>query len=95
MQDEVLASANILMVSHTPGVSFAELFSALAARMPSLAWVHARSAGIEHLVCPALLSASAQGIPVPALEAIQGQMDGFFGQPLNKCHFEEVVSVGD
>ena len=39
MQDDVLAEANILMVSHTPGVSFAELFSALAARMPCLAWV--------------------------------------------------------
>ena len=22
-------------------------------------------------------------------------MNGFFGQLLNKCHFEEVVSVGD
>jgi hypothetical protein len=32
MQDEVLASANILMVSHMPGVSFAELFSPILFR---------------------------------------------------------------
>mmetsp|Transcript_67937 Transcript_67937/g.162219 ORF Transcript_67937/g.162219 Transcript_67937/m.162219 type:complete len:405 (+) Transcript_67937:52-1266(+) len=63
-KDDILAEANILMVSHTPGVSFGDLFTALASRMPNLAWVHARSAGIEHLVCPALLSAAASGIPV-------------------------------
>ena len=36
--DAALAEANVLMVSHTPGVSFADLFSSLAARMPKLAW---------------------------------------------------------
>ena len=32
---------------------------------------------------------------ITALEATQGQMDGFFGQLPNKCHLEEVASVGD
>ena len=31
----------------------------------------------------------------PALEATQGQMDGFFSQLPYKCHLEEVASVGD
>ena len=30
-----------------------------------------------------------------ALEATQGQMDGFFSQLPYKCHLEEVASVGD
>ena len=30
-----------------------------------------------------------------ALEATQGQMDGFFSQLSYKCHLEEVASVGD
>ena len=30
-----------------------------------------------------------------ALEATQGQIDGFFSQLPNKCHLEEVASVGD
>ena len=30
-----------------------------------------------------------------ALEAIQGQMDGFFSQLPYKCHLEEVVYVED
>ena len=32
---------------------------------------------------------------VSALEAIQGQMDGFFSQLPYKCHLEEVASVGN
>ena len=32
---------------------------------------------------------------VHALEATQGQVDGFFSQPPYKCHLEEVTSVGD
>ena len=35
------------------------------------------------------------GASVPALEATQGQMDGFFGQLLYKCHLDEAASVGD
>jgi len=31
----------------------------------------------------------------PALEATQGQMDGFFSQPPYKCHQNRVASVGD
>ena len=31
----------------------------------------------------------------PALEATQGQMDGFFGQLPPKCNLEEVAFVGD
>jgi hypothetical protein len=31
----------------------------------------------------------------PALEATQGQMDGFFSQLLYKCHLQESASVGD
>ena len=34
-------------------------------------------------------------VPPPALEAAQGQMDGFFCQLPYACHFEEVASVGD
>ena len=30
-----------------------------------------------------------------ALEATQGQMDGFYRQLQYKCYFEEVASVGD
>jgi len=30
-----------------------------------------------------------------ALEATQGQMDGFFSQLPYKCYLEEVASVGD
>jgi hypothetical protein len=30
-----------------------------------------------------------------ALEATQGQMDGFFSQLPYKCHLKEVASVGD
>jgi len=30
-----------------------------------------------------------------ALEATQGQIDGFFSQLPYKCHLEEVASVGD
>ena len=30
-----------------------------------------------------------------ALEATQGQTDGFFGKPPYKCHLAEVASVGD
>ena len=30
-----------------------------------------------------------------ALEATQGQMDGFFSQLPYKCHLEKVASVGD
>jgi len=33
--------------------------------------------------------------PKPALEATQGQMDGFLSQLPYKCHLEEVASVGD
>ena len=32
---------------------------------------------------------------VPALEATQGQMDGFFSQLPYKCYLEEVASVGN
>ena len=31
----------------------------------------------------------------PALEATQGQMDGFFSQLPYKCYLEEVASVRD
>ena len=34
-------------------------------------------------------------VSVPALEATQGQMDGFFSQLPYKCHLEEVACVGD
>ena len=33
--------------------------------------------------------------PVPALEATQGQMDGFFSQLPYKCYRPEVASVED
>ena len=33
--------------------------------------------------------------PHTTLETTQGQIDGFFGQPLFKCYLPEVVSVGD
>ena len=39
--------------------------------------------------------ASLRPFAVSALEATQGQMDGFFSRPPYKCHFEEVASVGD
>ena len=32
---------------------------------------------------------------LPALEATQGQMDGFFRQLLYKCHLEVLESVAD
>jgi len=32
---------------------------------------------------------------MPALEATQGHMDGFFSQLPYKCHLKEVASVGD
>ena len=35
------------------------------------------------------------GVWVSALEATQGQMDGFFSRLPYKCHLEEVASVGD
>jgi len=35
------------------------------------------------------------GLNRSALEATQGQMDGFFSQLPYKCHLEEVASVGD
>ena len=50
---------------------------------------------------PAILSAKAsttlnsQQLWLTALEATQGQMDGFFSQLPYKCHLEEVASVGD
>ena len=34
-------------------------------------------------------------VPYPALEATQGQIDGFFNQFPHKCYLEEVASVGD
>ena len=34
-------------------------------------------------------------VAYPALEATQGQMDGFISQIPYKCHLEEVASVGD
>ena len=38
---------------------------------------------------------SGERIYASALEATQGQMDGFFSQLQYKCHLEEVASVGD
>jgi len=35
------------------------------------------------------------GWPSAALEATQGQMDGFFSQLPYKCHLEEVATLGD
>jgi len=36
-----------------------------------------------------------ENISATALEATQGQMDGFFSQLTYKCHLEELASVGD
>jgi len=36
-----------------------------------------------------------RGGRIAALEATQGQMDGFFSQIPSKCYLEEVASVGD
>ena len=37
-QDDIVAEANILLVSHTP-TDLVHLFSTIVARMPNLAWV--------------------------------------------------------
>jgi len=45
-----------------------------------------------------LVACAAEHIPWlcgAALEATQGQMDGFFSQIPYKCYLEEVASVGD
>ena len=41
------------------------------------------------------LSSPSTGSLASALEATQGQMDGFFSQLPYKCHLNEVASVGD
>jgi hypothetical protein len=45
--------------------------------------------------CRAATTPRAAARSLPALEATQGQMDGFVGQHLYKCQPEEVVSVGN
>jgi len=53
-----------------------------------------RSQRLLHLQLAALATALRRST-TPALEATQGQMDGFFSQLPYKCYLEEVASVGD
>ena len=58
--------------------------------------------GREVEVCGRVFELRAKLVDLPtkisqttALEATQGQMDGFFSQLPYKCHLEEVASGGD
>ena len=49
---------------------------------------------IDFFGCPDVDQSESESNSHPALQATQGQMDGFFGQLPYKCHLEEVASVG-